>query len=81
LCQEPVPPLAADQSAGPLIDDHDDSGRATTTVLALADKRIRVSNSYVEANELPPHRLPSFPENFFFFQDYKPTWKASSSVG
>jgi inorganic pyrophosphatase len=57
-----------DQSPRHRLDDHDrDSGASDDKVIAVATNDPEF-NSYVEANELPPHRLLVLKR---FFQDYK----------
>jgi inorganic pyrophosphatase len=67
LCQEPVQPLALIKARAIGLMTMIDSGASDDKVIAVATNDPEF-NSYVEANELPPHRLLVLKR---FFQDYK----------
>ena len=67
LCQEPVQPLALIKARAIGLMTMIDSGASDDKVIAVATNDPKF-NSYVEANELPPHRLLVLKR---FFQDYK----------
>jgi inorganic pyrophosphatase len=67
LCQEPVQPLALIKARAIGLMTMFDSGASDDKVIAVATNDPEF-NSYVEANELPPHRLLVLKR---FFQDYK----------
>ena len=67
LCQEPVQPLALIKARAIGLMTMIDSGASDDKVIAVATNDPEFS-SYVEANELPPHRLLVLKR---FFQDYK----------
>jgi inorganic pyrophosphatase len=67
LCQEAVQPLALIKARAIGLMTMIDSGASDDKVIAVATNDPEFSN-YVEANELPPHRLLVLRR---FFQDYK----------
>jgi inorganic pyrophosphatase len=67
LCQEPVQPLALIKARAIGLMTMIDSGASDDKVIAVATNDPEF-NSYVEASELPPHRLLVLKR---FFQDYK----------
>jgi inorganic pyrophosphatase len=67
LCQEAVQPLALIKARAIGLMTMIDSGASDDKVIAVATNDPEFS-SYVEANELPPHRLLVLRR---FFQDYK----------
>src|SRR5467141_2818464 len=67
LCQEPVQPLALIKARANGVMTMVDSGASDDKIIAVATNDPEF-NSYVEANELPPHRLLVLKR---FFQDYK----------
>ncbi len=67
LCQELVQPLALIKARAIGLMTVVDTGARDDKVIAVATKAPEF-NSYVEANELPPHRLLVLRR---FFQDYK----------
>lgn len=67
LCQEAVQPLALIRARAIGLMTMIDSGASDDKVIAVATNDPEFS-SYVEANELPPHRLLVLRR---FFQDYK----------
>ena len=67
LCQEPVQPLSLIKARAIGLMTMIDSGASDDKVIAVATNDPEFS-SYVEANELPPHRLLVLKR---FFQDYK----------
>src|SRR5260370_2928765 len=67
LCQEPVQPLALIKARAIGVMTMIDSGASDDKIIAVATNDPEF-NTYVEANELPPHRLLVLKR---FFQDYK----------
>src|ERR1700682_1900103 len=67
LCQEAVQPLALIKARAIGLMTMIDSGASDDKVIAVATNDPEF-NSYVEANDLPPHRLLVLKR---FFQDYK----------
>ena len=67
LCQEPVQPLALIQARGIGVMTMIDSGATDDKIIAVATKDPEF-NGYLEARDLPPHRLLVLKR---FFQDYK----------
>ena len=67
LCQEPVEPLCLIQARAIGVMTMIDSGAADDKIIAVATKDPEY-NTYVEASELPAHRLLVLKR---FFQDYK----------
>src|SRR6202521_1262553 len=67
LCQEPVQPLALIKAGAIGLMPMIDSGASDDKVIAVATNDPEFSG-YIEANELPPHRLLVLRR---FFQDYK----------
>jgi inorganic pyrophosphatase len=67
LCQEPVQPLALIQARAIGLMTMIDSGASDDKVIAVATNDPEFSG-YVEARDLPPHRLLVLKR---FFQDYK----------
>ena len=67
LCQEPVQPLSLIKARAIGLMTMIDSGASDDKIIAVATNDPEF-NSYVEAKELPPHRLLVLKR---FFQDYK----------
>jgi inorganic pyrophosphatase len=67
LCQEPVQPLALIKARAIGVMTMIDSGAVDDKIIAVATNDPEFS-SYVEAKDLPPHRLLVLKR---FFQDYK----------
>jgi inorganic pyrophosphatase len=67
LCQEPVQPLAMIKARAIGIMTMIDSGATDDKIIAVATNDPEF-NSYIEARDLPPHRLQVLKR---FFQDYK----------
>ena len=67
LCQEPVQPLALIQARAIGVMTMIDSGATDDKIIAVATKDPEF-NEYLEARDLPPHRLLVLKR---FFQDYK----------
>ena len=67
LCQEPVQPLSLIKARAIGLMTMVDSGASDDKIIAVATNDPEF-NSYVEAKELPPHRLLVLKR---FFQDYK----------
>src|SRR5437660_6897674 len=67
LCQQPVQPLSLIKARAIGLMTMIDSGASDDKIIAVATNDPEF-NSYVEANELPPHRLLVLKR---FFQDYK----------